>query len=166
MDGIASVLIGTSGLAIAGIVSFMLTVSRADLTPGAAPTIQKIATAGLLLQIGHFFEESATHFYVAFPELLGLAAWPLTFFLSFNLAWFAVWAVAIAFLTRAGRFAIFPLWFLGIASVANGVVHPTLALITFGYFPGFWTSPLVGVAGLVLVRELARATKRLETRLS
>jgi hypothetical protein len=48
----------------------------------------------------------------------------------------------------------FPVWFLAIASAANGVVHPILSLIVAGYFPGLWTSPLAGLLGAALLRTL------------
>jgi len=54
--------------------------------------------------------------------------------------------------------ALFPLWFLAAASVSNALLHPALAIATGGYFPGVLTSPVVGVAGLFLLRGLARIT--------
>jgi len=56
------------------------------------------------------------------------------------------------------RAALFPLWFLAIASLANGVAHPLLSVQAGRYFPGLFTSPLVGVAGLALLRQMALAT--------
>jgi hypothetical protein len=55
------------------------------------------------------------------------------------------------------RAALFPLWFLAIGGVANGLAHPSFSLRTGGYFPGLVTSPLVGFASLLLLRRLARA---------
>lgn len=54
--------------------------------------------------------------------------------------------------------ALFPLWFLGIAGVANGVAHPALSIRTGGYFPGLVTAPLVGIAGALLIRRLLAVT--------
>jgi hypothetical protein len=62
-------------------------------------------------------------------------------------------------LTKFPRLAVFPLWFLAIASVANGVVHPFLSLAVWDYFPGLWSSPLVGILGVVLVSTLVSATR-------
>ncbi len=95
-----------------------------------------------------------------FPEFLGLRPWSATFFAVFNLTWVTVWIVCIALLGSYPRIAIFPIWFLGIASAANGVYHPLLSLINRGYFPGLWTSPLVGILGIVLLRTLASSTSK------
>ena len=61
-------------------------------------------------------------------------------------------------LGRRRQVALFPLWFLGIASVANGLIHPLLALNAGGYFPGLVTSPLVGAVGALLLARLSRVT--------
>lgn len=156
----ASILFGTSGLAVAAVVSLILTCGRPALATTTILRVQSFATATLLLQIGHFAEELFTHFYLEFPQLIGLTSWPLTFFVSFNAAWAVIWLLAILWLPFQRRVALFPLWFLGIAAVANGVVHPVLALAAADYFPGLWTSPLVGCAGYLLVRELLTATSR------
>jgi hypothetical protein len=60
-------------------------------------------------------------------------------------------------LRRAGVFA---LWFLAIASIANGVVHPLLAFSVSGYFPGLWTSPFIGIFGVILFGTINAATDR------
>jgi hypothetical protein len=106
----------------------------------------------------HFAEETSTGFYARFPEFLGLARWSETFFISFNLLWACVWVLSIAYLKVYPRLAVFSIWFLGIASAANGVVHPSLSLATGGYFPGLWSSLFVGVLGVLILRALASAT--------
>ncbi|MBI2569230.1 MAG: hypothetical protein HYV63_19595 [Candidatus Schekmanbacteria bacterium] len=40
----------------------------------------------------------------------------------------------------------------------NGIGHPLFAVASGGYFPGLITSPLIGVAGVVLWGRLLRAT--------
>jgi len=118
-----------------------------------------VAIVAVGVQAVHFAEESTAGFYRDFPGLLGLAPWPPAFFVSFNLLWLVVWALGIRGVAARRRIWLFPLWFLGIASAANGVVHPLLAIRTGGYFPGLLTSPLVGVAGVVLLRRLAGVTR-------
>ena len=61
-------------------------------------------------------------------------------------------------LARRWQVALFPLWFLGVAGVANGLFHPLLALDAGGYFPGLVTSLLVAAVGLLLLAQLARVT--------
>jgi hypothetical protein len=57
------------------------------------------------------------------------------------------------------RIALFPLWFMGIACVVNGLGHPALSARAGGYFPGLVTSPLVGVLGILLLRKLGLITR-------
>jgi hypothetical protein len=110
------------------------------------------------MQAAHFGEELTTGFHTQFPQRFGLAPWPTSFFVVFNLAWLVIWCVAVALLRSGGRAAAFPIWFLAIAGLANGVVHPALAFSVGGYFPGLWTSPAIGIAGLLLLRWLVQTT--------
>jgi Protein of unknown function with HXXEE motif len=155
----SSIIIGTSGLTIAVAASSLLAISRPRVSAFALPRVRRLAIAGLLLQTCHFAEEYWSHFYVRFPEFLGLTPWSSTFFVAFNLVWIAIWSLSIAFIGRYPRLGIFPIWFLAIASAVNGVVHPILSLAVSGYFPGLWTSPLVGILGGILLRTLASSTK-------
>ena len=61
-------------------------------------------------------------------------------------------------LARRRQVALFPLWFLGIAGVANGLAHPLLALNAGAYFSGLVTSPLVAIVGALLLARLVRVT--------
>jgi hypothetical protein len=113
---------------------------------------------GLAAQCLHFMEEFATHFPDRFPPLLGLPAWSAEFFVGFNLAWLSVWILSAVGLQKEYCFALFPIWFFAIASILNGVAHPLLAILARGYFPGLFTSPLVGVLGVLLWRRLEALT--------
>jgi hypothetical protein len=113
----------------------------------------------LLAQCAHFAEELGTGFYDRFPVLLGLAPWSVTFFVAFNLAWIVIWAVAILGLWHGLVPALVPAWLLALALVANGIVHPLLALRAGGYFPGLATVPIVLPLGIVTVRRLAALTE-------
>ena len=122
----------------------------------AASRMLGVATA---IQAVHFAEEWATGFHVRFPALLGMDPMPLSFFVSFNVAWLAIWIASIP-LVRQGRTpAFFATWFLAIAGMLNGVAHPAMAAISGGYFPGLITSPFIGLAGLMLWRRLKNATR-------
>jgi hypothetical protein len=110
----------------------------------------------LAAQCLHFSEEFVTHFPDRFPLFLGLPAWSESFFVVFNLAWLSIWILSAAGLQKGYRLALFPVWFFAIASIANGIAHPLLAIAVRGYFPGLITSPLVGVLGVMLwIRLLA-----------
>ncbi|MGH8194270.1 MAG: HXXEE domain-containing protein [Woeseiaceae bacterium] len=113
----------------------------------------------LCAQSLHLAEEYVYQFNLRFPALLGLTMWPETFFVAFNCAWLAVWAIAILSIAKLPRAVTFPLWFLAIASAVNGIAHPLMAIAAGGYFPGLWSSPLVGTLGFVLLRKLTFATR-------
>lgn len=160
-DRLESMLIGTAGLAFAAFVAFYLAFARsaADAEPAARDRLVRLVALAVLVQGAHFAEELATGFERRFPELLGLAAWTTRFFVGFNLFWLAVWAVAV-FGVRAGvDAAYFPIWFLGIGMAMNGLVHPMLALMAGGYFPGLVSSPFAGALGVVLLRRLWELTE-------
>jgi hypothetical protein len=113
----------------------------------------------IALHAAHFSEELIHGFHERFPDALGLAPWPVTFFVVFNAGWMAIWGLSLASLQAHPRWALFPLWFLAMGSAANGVAHPLLAAARGGYFPGLATSPFVGMAGVLLLVSLARVTR-------
>ncbi|MGH3056358.1 MAG: HXXEE domain-containing protein [Gaiellaceae bacterium] len=155
-DALRSILTGTAGLDVAAVVALVLTLRRAlRATP---PRFLLIGWIALGLQGLHFVEEWLTGFEVRFPLLLGLNPWPAAFFVSFNLAWLAIWAIALL-MVRRFRIALFPLWFLAIAAIANGIAHPLASLGMRGYFPGMVTAPLLGVAGVLLFSRLMASTQ-------
>lgn len=151
-------LAATLGLWIAALAALLLSLSRPNIRSGRVRDIRAIAALVLALQALHFSEEYLHGFQRRFPELLGLAAWPEAFFVTFNVTWFAIWAAAIAALARFPRAALFPLWFLGIAAAVNGLAHPALAITVGGYFPGLWSSAFAGLAGFLLLHRLVAAT--------
>jgi hypothetical protein len=137
-----------------------LTISRGGVAAGDAVVRSAVRAAAVAIaaQAGHFVEELATGFNERFPEVFGLAPLSPSLFVAFNVAWLAIWAVSAGGLARRRRLALFPLWFLAIAGVANGLAHPLLALRAGGYFPGLAASPLVAVAGALLLVRLSRVT--------
>jgi hypothetical protein len=154
-----SILLGTAGLSAAAVMALLLTLAReidaSDTQLGAGV---RLAAVAVLFQAAHFGEELAAGFYQRFPELLGLSPWSLRFFVGFNLFWLAAWCLGIWGLKAGHRAALFPLWFLSIGCVANGLAHPLFAARSGGYFPGLVTSPMVGILGIVLFRRLLRIT--------
>jgi hypothetical protein len=159
-DGIDSVLLGTAGLSLAAAVAGWLAYSRsrAILDSAARRNVVSVSLVAVACHSAHFAEELTGGFPARFPALLGLEPWSISFFASFNLLWILIWIVSCWGVSVGARPALFPLWFLGIASVLNAVAHPLLSAVTGGYFPGLFTSPVAGVAGLRLVRQLERAT--------
>ena len=155
-EELRSVLLGTAGLSVAAVIALLLTVSRAGIGADKPQLRAAVLTmvVAILFQAAHFAEEVATGFHQRFPELLGLTPWPPAFFVSFNLFWLTIWSLSIWGFIAHRRVALFPLWFLSLACVANGLAHPALSALTGGYFPGLATSPLVGVIGILLLRRL------------
>ncbi len=142
------------------IASVVLTIVRPHLRPEVRTSNRFLAVLGLtiLVQCLHFLEELRSDFFIRFPEVFGLQPFAETSFVWFNVTWLVIWVIAL-FSVRAGLvIAVCPLWFLGLAMVLNLLAHPILALRAGGYFPGLLTAPLVGVLGILTIRELARVT--------
>jgi len=155
-----SILLGLAPLGVMLAIACVLTVAR-PLIPGplARDRLVRIFLLGVALQCAHFVEEFTTGFYVEFPQLLGLAPWTPEFFVSFNLAWIAIWILAAVGIREGIRAALVPVWFLAIAMLVNMVAHPLMAFQAQGYFPGLFTSPLAGVVGLMLWPRVLAATQ-------
>ena len=154
-------LLGTAGLSALALAALVLTLVRtpADRLRAGTRAVVRVASVAILVQAVHFGEELVTRFYQRFPATLGLESWPPGFFVAFNVAWLAIWILSAAALRTGHRAAFFPLWFLAVASMANGAAHPLLAVRAGGYFPGLLTSPVAGVAGLVLFQRLLAITE-------
>jgi hypothetical protein len=158
-DELRSIVLGTAGLSLALAMAGVLTLARPARGDSVRlRTVVDSAVLVLAIQCAHVTEELSTGFPARFPVLLGLAPWPIAFFVPFNAFWIVVWGISCYGVMGGRRAAMLPLWFLAIASVANGVAHPLMSARTGGYFPGLFTSPLLGVAGVVLVRRLLRVT--------
>lgn len=161
-EELRSILLGTAGLSVAGVIALFLTLSRGSIeaSEAALRAAVRLSAIAVLFQAAHFAEELATGFHLRFPVLLGLSPWSLRFFVTFNLFWLAVWSLSLWGLKARWQAALFPLWFLGLGCLVNGLAHPALSLRTGGYFPGLFTSPLVGLVGIFLLRRLSAITAR------
>lgn len=152
--------VGTAALTVLFVLACVVGVARGP-AAGDATRLRRlriVAAATIAAQLLHFVEELHSGFYLRFPLQLGLPPWSGRFFVTFNLAWLAIWIAALL-AVRVGRTAVLiPLWFLALAEILNGIAHPLLSLRVQGYFPGLYTSPLVGVAGVLLLYQLVRAT--------
>jgi hypothetical protein len=159
-EQLRSVLLGTAVLSIAVIIALILTFVRHAIDANAIRLQATVRLAGvaIVLQAAHFTEEFATDFGQRFPELLGLMPWSRLFFVSFNVFWLTMFALSLWGLRARRRVALFPLWFLGLASVGNGLAHPLFAVQVRGYFPGLVTAPFVGIIGILLLRRLLLVT--------
>jgi len=158
---IRSVLTGTAGLSVLLAAAVCLTFLRPRLAldPEKRRSAVLLVLAAIAAQGLHFAEELGAGFFQRFPAVLGLPPWSRSFFVSFNLTWIAIWLFAAAGLRRRLVVALAPVWFLALASMANGVLHPLLALRDARYFPGLYTSPLLLVVGIALTHRLAELTR-------
>jgi hypothetical protein len=152
-----SILEGTIGLDVVLVAALLTSLSR-PLAVRSKVIVANPALVTLALQALHFTEEYLTRFPVRFPKLLGLLPWSGDFFVAFNAAWIATWALAIAFVSVAPRTACAPLWFLAFAAIANGIAHPVASLAVGGYFPGLITAIPLGISGFWLAGRLSRAS--------
>lgn len=154
-------LIGTAALSVLLLIALAITVARprVSASDSARRRLTLLVVVTVAAQAVHFTEELMTRFYERFPVLLGLQPWSFNFFVIFNLTWLAIWLLALPALRAGIVAALVPFWFLALACLANLVAHPLLALGSSGYFPGLFTAPVVGVAGLVLFRELLDFTR-------
>ena len=158
-DSLQSIVLGLIPLQIILLVAFGLTLARRPRTdPAARDRLIALFLVGIAAQSCHFIEEFVAGFHCRWPELLGLSPWSAEFFVAFNASWIAVWAVSAAGLRAGIRAALFPTWFFAIGMTVNLVGHPLLALNAGGYFPGLWTSPVVGAIGVTLLGRLAGYT--------
>lgn len=157
---VRSIFSGTAGLSVLVIISVVLTIARPHVShdPAVRRRFFVIFGAAIAAQCAHFAEELATGFHWRFPVLLGLSPWSPTFFVWFNLAWILIWVLAALGLRIGFVAALLPAWFLALALLLNGVAHPLMALSAGGYFPGLYSSPLVGVVGILLLRALRKLT--------
>lgn len=148
-------------LGLAAFAALLLVQSRQPVPDGLA---QRLAAArALALATGcqgiHFVEEAATGFHEQIPVLLGLPAMPFSAFVVFNLAWLGAWIASVPGLRSARAAAFFAAWFLAIAGMFNGVVHPLLAVAAGGYIPGLVSSPFIAGASVLLWLRLRAATR-------
>lgn len=157
VDIARSFAIGTLGLsAILGLSCFVV-FRRPGTADWQSAHIRTILLATLSLHGVHLIEETIFKFYALFPQLAGLAPWPASLFIIFNLVLITVWLSGL-FFSQVGRFYAILYWFLAIASMVNAIAHPLFSLATQGYFPGLMTAPFVGVAGFVLIKKLYQIT--------
>jgi hypothetical protein len=158
-ESLQSVLIGQSPLYGLIVVALIFTAAR-PIRAGAGElrSLARIFLAGIACQCVHLIEELVTGFHHQFPRLLGLADWSAEFFVAFNVVWLALWALSAAAVDLRMRASLFPMWFFAFGMVGNAIWHPLFAVAKGGYFPGLFTSPLVGAAGVVVLRRLFAAT--------
>jgi hypothetical protein len=147
-------------LAVPAAAAAILTVMRPRLHPEASRSRRFLVVVGLTIaaQALHFVEELLTELYVVVPTTFELPPVRQSVFVGVNLASLGVWAASLIAVRRGFVIALLPLWFLGLCGVLNFFAHPYMAWTAGGYYSGVLTAPLVGVLGILTLRELTRVT--------
>lgn len=157
-----SLLLAPAGLYLPLVVALVLSVVRPprDLELDDRTKLVGVFLLGISCQCAHFIEEFTTGFHMLFPPLFGLTPISAELFVGFNVFWLGIWAIAAFGVIRNSRVAYFPVWFFGLAMCLNGIAHPLLSVWQSGYFPGLVTSPVVGIMGLMITRNLIQSTEQ------
>lgn len=153
-------LLAPAGLYLPLVAALVLTFlrTRGSTRDGDRTRLIRIFLIGVAVQCAHFSEEYLTGFYRLFPPLFGLAPVSARFFVGLSVFFIVLWLVCSFGVKRGFRAAYFPVWFFGLGMCLNGIVHPLLAVWVGGYFPGLFTSPVAGVLGVLVMRELIQST--------
>jgi len=110
----------------------------------------------LTVQFIHFAEEFTTKFDTKFPLLYGGMPYSDTFFVTFNMIAYAVFALAcIVAFTKNIRFLLFPaLFFIMYGAIGNAISHTWWSLYLRSYFPGLITAQIFWIAGPFVLYKL------------
>lgn len=156
VTSLSSFLTGTIGLVVILVISIGIVATRPGARHWQLGSVMPVLLIALACHVLHLLEETWTGFHILFPQMLGLAPWPLAMFITFNLVLLFTWLIGLGRSTHHRVYAVLYVFF-AIACVVNGFAHPIFSLISGSYFPGLYTSPLVGALGFLLLRRLAKA---------
>lgn len=151
-----------TALAAPAAAAVILTALRPRLSPDLRGSRRLLLVVGLTIsaQVVHFVEELLTELYVEFPTTFGFPAAQQSVFVWANMTALVVWVAALIAVRQGIVIALLPLWFLGFCELLNLFLHPYLAWKTGGYYSGVVTAPLVGLLGIMTIRELVRVTAK------
>ena len=126
-------------------------------------TVLPTYLVAIAVQCLHFAEEFVTGFQRQFPKLIGYE-WSDARFVTFNMAWIAVFVLAGLGVYRRVQPAYLVVLFLALAGgVGNGAGHLLLSATQGRYFPGTATAPFCLLVGLaLLIRLFGKPTRRQE----
>jgi hypothetical protein len=147
----------TTLLSVGLVIAYLLWVgTRWKNDPAAVLPVHLLAIA---VQCLHFAEEFVTGFQRQFPKLIGYE-WSDARFVTFNMAWLAVFVLAGLGVYRRVQLAYLVVLFLALAGgVGNGAGHLLLSATQGRYFPGAATAPLCLLVGVALLTRLFGETR-------
>jgi Protein of unknown function with HXXEE motif len=142
----------TTVLSVGLVIAYLLWLAtRWKNDPAAILPLYLLAIA---VQCLHFTEEFLTGFQRQFPMLTGYE-WSDAQFVTFNMAWLAVFVLAGLGVYRRMQLAYLVVLFLALAGgVGNGAGHLLLSVTQRRYFPGAATAPLCLLVGTALLTRL------------
>lgn len=113
----------------------------------------------IVVQCMHFTEEFLAGFQRQFPKLFG-SEWSDAQFMTFNMAWLAVFVLAGLGVYLGIKLAYLVVLFLAlIGGIGNGAGHLLLSATQRRYFPGVITAPLCLLVGIAVLTRLFGGTK-------
>ncbi len=142
------------------IISFLFYLTTYYRTTPGPEKILPIYLLALGIQFIHFTEEYLTDFVEAVPNLLGQEAYPLDYWIVFNMVAYTVFILGgIILFNRIKALMIIPLFFMLVGVLLNSVGHILIALYVGGYFPGLYTALIYIIIGPILIKRVFNATK-------
>lgn len=127
------------------------------------PNPERILPLYLLLvgiQFLHFTEEYLTDFIIEFPRLLGQEAYPLDYWLVFNMVAYFIFIIGgIILFKQIKELMIIPLFFILVGVLLNSIGHILISIYVGAYFSGLYTALIYIIIGPLLMKRVLHETK-------
>ena len=112
------------------------------------------------IQFIHFTEEYLTGFTIEVSKLLGQAAYPVDYWLVFNMVAYFVFVIGGIILFRKIRMLmIIPLFFILVAVLLNSIAHILISIYVGGYFSGLYSALILFIIGSILMKRVFDGSK-------
>jgi hypothetical protein len=126
------------------------------------PTPERILPLYLLLlgiQFLHFTEEYLTDFIIEVPQLLGQEAYPLDYWLVFNMVAYFIFIIGgIIVFKQIKELMIIPLFFILVGVLLNSIGHILISIYIGEYFSGLYTALIYIIIGPILMKRVLDET--------
>lgn len=115
------------------------------------------------IQFIHFTEEYLTDFTIEVPALLGQEAYPIDYWLTFNMiAYFIFILGGIILFKQIKELMIIPLFFILVGVILNSIGHIMISIYVGGYFSGLYTALIYLIIGPILIKRVLNETRSIE----
>ncbi|MHA2278942.1 MAG: HXXEE domain-containing protein [Candidatus Kariarchaeaceae archaeon] len=116
------------------------------------------------IQFIHFTEEYLTDFYIEVPRILGQDAYPLDYWIIFNMVAYFIFIIGgIILFKQIKELTIIPLFFILIGVLLNSIGHIILSIYVGGYFSGLYTALIYAIVGPILIKRVLDETRIIGT---